>query len=113
MFLENFTTKFSTNSVTIDTSNKPSVKLNNSEGFKELDAVNHLVGNFLVDLNSDNDAKVFAYATATHHKESAKNGTTRSFFGTYNLKLRKNGNGWRVYYFVFELKFATGNLELV
>jgi hypothetical protein len=34
-FLQNFTTDFHTNSVRIDTRNKPSVQLKNSEGFKE------------------------------------------------------------------------------
>lgn len=82
------------------------------EGFKELDAINHLAGNYLVELVSDNEAEVFAYATATHFKDSAANGKTREFVGTYNFKLKKLENGWRLYSFVYNLKYANGNLEL-
>ncbi len=82
------------------------------EGFKDLDAVNHLAGNYLVEKIFDSEAKVFAYATATHFKESALNGKTRDFVGTYDFKLRKTNAGWRLYSFVYNLKYADGNLEL-
>ena len=81
-------------------------------GFKGLDAVNHLAGNYLVDPISDYEAKVFAYATATHYKASATKGKTREFVGTYDLKIRKQLEGWRIYSFVYHLKYATGNMTL-
>ncbi len=83
------------------------------EGFKELDAVNHLAGNYLVNLESGDKATVFAYATATHFKEAATRGNTREFVGTYDLKLTRSENGWRIHSFIYHLKYATGNLELV
>ncbi len=83
------------------------------EGFKDLDAVNHLSGNYLVTLIDEKNAEVFAYATATHYKESATRGNTREFVGSYELKLRQNDKGWRIYSFVYNLKYATGNLNLV
>lgn len=82
------------------------------EGFKDLDAINHLGGNYIVELISDETAKVFAYATATHFKETAKNGKTREFVGTYDFKLRKMNDNWKIYSFIYHLKYMTGNLSL-
>lgn len=80
-------------------------------GFTGIDSVNHLAGNFLVHIN-DVTATVFAYATATHYKESATKGKTREFTGTYDISLMKHGIGWRIYQFKYDLKFATGNSDL-
>ncbi len=82
------------------------------EGFQGLDAVNHLAGNYLITLEGDSEAKVLAYATATHYRESAEFGKTREFVGTYDLKLRKQEDGWRLYYFKYNLKYASGNMSL-
>lgn len=81
------------------------------KGFIGIDYVNHLAGNYLVHIN-DIIATVFAYATATHYKESAVNGKTREFVGTYNISLMKHGIGWRIYQFKYDLKFSTGNIDL-
>jgi hypothetical protein len=80
-------------------------------GFIGIDSINHLAGNYLVQIN-DIIASVFVYATATHYKESATNGKTREFFGTYSISLMKHGIGWRIYQFKYDLKFKTGNIEL-
>src|SRR5687768_10789032 len=56
------------------------------KGFEGLDSVNHLAGNHLVTIN-EQTADVFAYATATHYKNSAKKGKTREFVGSYNLHM--------------------------
>src|SRR5712675_224155 len=48
------------------------------KGFVGIDSVNHLAGNYLVEIN-ENNASVFAYATATHFKKSATQGKTREF----------------------------------
>ncbi|MEO5977110.1 MAG: nuclear transport factor 2 family protein [Chryseolinea sp.] len=79
-------------------------------GFAGIDSVNHLAGNYIIDINSDN-ATVFAYATATHYKKSAKSGTTREFVGTYDLHLMNTENRWRIDKFKYTLKYANGNLE--
>jgi hypothetical protein len=80
-------------------------------GFVGIDSINHLAGNYLVQIN-DTIAKVFAYATATHYKESATKGKTREFVGTYNISLMKHGIGWRIYQFKYDLKYSTGNIDL-
>ena len=81
------------------------------KGFEGLDAVNHLAGNYLVNIHN-NSADVFAYATATHYKNSAVNGKTREFIGSYDLHLLKTGNTWKIDKFKYNLKYATGNLDL-
>lgn len=82
------------------------------EGFKDLDAVNHLGGNYLVDLIDGDQAKVFAYATATHYREAAREGQTREFVGSYDLGLSRTERGWRIHRLVYNLKFLTGNVSL-
>ena len=82
-----------------------------SDGFKGLDAVNHLAGNHLVN-TKDTTAEVFVYATATHYKESATLGKTREFVGSYDLHLTKNENGWRIDKFKYNLKYINGNTNL-
>ena len=81
------------------------------QGFQDLDAINHLAGNYLVTIN-DHRADVFAYATATHYKKNAKRGSTRDFVGTYDLSLVKNPEGWRITKMKYNLRYATGNLQL-
>ena len=80
-------------------------------GFVGIDAINHLAGNYLVQIH-DTTATVFAYATATHYKKSATKGKTREFVGTYDIRLMKHGIGWRIYQFKYDLKYSTGNLDL-
>ena len=80
-------------------------------GFVGIDSVNHLAGNYLVQIH-DTTATVFAYATATHYKESATKGKTREFVGTYNIGLMKYGSVWRIYQFKYNLKYSTGNIDL-
>ena len=81
------------------------------KGFEGLDAVNHLAGNYIVEINN-NEAIVFVYVTATHFKNSAVNGKTREFVGSYNLHLVKTGERWKIDSFKYNLKYVTGNLEL-
>ena len=80
-------------------------------GFVGIDSINHLAGNYLVQIN-DTTATVFAYATATHYKAAATKGKTREFTGTYNISLMKHGIGWRIFRFQYNLKYATGNTDL-
>ncbi len=82
------------------------------QGFAGIDSVNHLAGNYLVDIKGD-AATVFAYATATHYKASATKGNTREFVGTYHIGLIKLAIGWRINAFKYNLKYANGNMELV
>ena len=82
------------------------------EGFKDLDAVNHLSGNYLIEITSEKEAKVFAYATATHFKASASNGTTREFVGSYDILLELTKKSWRIFSLKYNLKYMSGNATL-
>ena len=81
-------------------------------GFKDIDVINHLGGNYLVTINGPS-AEVFAYATATHYKKDAKRGTTRDFIGSYEFELSKELKGWRIRKMVYNLRYALGNLKLL
>ncbi len=81
------------------------------KGFEGIDSINHLAGNYIVEVNN-NSADVFAYATATHYKNSAVNGKTREFVGSYNIHLLKVEEVWKIDKFKYNLKYAAGNLEL-
>jgi len=80
------------------------------DGFIGIDAVNHLAGNYLIEITEDT-AMVHAYATATHYKKSAINGKTREFVGTYDLHLTHHEKGWRIDEFKYNLKYANGNVD--
>jgi hypothetical protein len=80
------------------------------EGFKELDAIHHQAGNYIISYN-DKEATVKAYAIASHYKEKATQGNIREFVGSYDFKLIKTENGWRINFFKYNLKYADGNVE--
>ncbi len=82
------------------------------KGFEGVDSVNHLAGNYLVTIDV-NTAEVLAYATATHFKSSATQGRTREFAGVYNLHLKQLTEGWRIASFKYDMKYSSGNTELV
>lgn len=80
-------------------------------GFRELDAVHHQGGHYLIGVHS-NEADIFGYAAAFHYKQSAQQGNTRTFVGSYNLKAMKTERGWRLNQFKYNLKFIDGNATL-
>lgn len=81
------------------------------DGFAGIDEVNHLAGNYLIEIKDD-AATVFAYATATHYNKLATNGKTREFVGTYDLHLTNQVTGWRIDEFKYNLKYTNGNVDL-
>lgn len=84
------------------------------EGFNGIDHVHHHAGNFIVEFyNEEVQAKIFCYATATHFKKAATNGSVREFTGTYEFHASFTDFGWRIDKFRFDLKYITGNAELV
>ncbi|HEY1869964.1 MAG TPA: nuclear transport factor 2 family protein [Chitinophagaceae bacterium] len=81
------------------------------KGFAGIDSVNHLAGNYIIEM-AGQTANAFAYATATHYRKAAVNGTTRDFIGSYEIHLAKTEKGWRINQFRYNLKFTTGNIDL-
>ncbi|MCU7514131.1 MAG: nuclear transport factor 2 family protein [Ignavibacteria bacterium] len=80
-------------------------------GLKELKAIHHQMGNFLIDLNGD-QADVFCYGIAYHYLPNPSEKNTRVFVGSYDFHLLKLQDGWKIDSFKFNLKFIDGNKEL-
>ncbi|HEY0713778.1 MAG TPA: nuclear transport factor 2 family protein [Polyangia bacterium] len=79
---------------------------------RPIEHLHHQVGNFLTTIHGD-EATVFCYGIAFHHKRTYSGRNTRTFVGGYDLSLRRGGDGaWTIHTFRFTLKFIDGNLEL-
>ncbi len=78
------------------------------QGFAGLDAVHHQAGHYLITVTNDH-ADIYAYAVATHFKRAAKNGSTRTFVGSYDLVAVRAEQGWRLSQFKYNLKYIEGN----
>jgi len=81
------------------------------EGLRPLKAVHHQTGNFRVRVDGD-QANAFCYGIAFHYLPNASGRSTRTFVGSYDFHLRKDGGDWRIDRFRFNLKYIDGNLEL-
>lgn len=83
------------------------------KGFAGIDHVHHQAGNFIVNFNNEGvEADIFCYAIAVHYKNSANNGKTREFVGSYDLHARLTDLGWRLDSFRYNLKYISGNKDL-
>lgn len=80
-------------------------------GLKELEAIHHQMGNFLVEVNED-QANVFCYGIAYHYLTNPSENNTRVFVGSYDFHLIKQQDSWKIDRFKFNLKFIDGNKEL-
>ncbi|WP_378731085.1 nuclear transport factor 2 family protein [Nocardia brasiliensis] len=80
-------------------------------GLGDLDEVHHQAGNQLIDLQGD-VATVHADAIAVHVKNSAVNGKTRTFVGSYAIGTERTPDGWRINRFHYHLKVIDGNADL-
>jgi hypothetical protein len=81
------------------------------EGFTGLDGVHHQAGHYLITVNGD-EADIYGYAVASHYKKDALKGQTRTFTGSYDLKARRDVNGWRLTQFKYNLKYLAGNVTM-
>jgi hypothetical protein len=81
------------------------------EGLKPLQAIHHQAGNYIVTINGS-QAEAFCYGIASHYLPNAMNQNTRTFVGSYNFHLTKQGQSWAIDRFKFNLKYIDGNKEL-
>ena len=81
------------------------------EGFKDLDAIHHQAGHYSIKIGAE-EADAMGYAIASHYKESASQGKTREFIGSYEFHLRRLALGWRINKMKYNLKYMTGNMDL-
>lgn len=81
-------------------------------GFATLDHVHHQVGNFRTRVEGDR-ATVRCYGIAYHYRGGiAAAQKSRTFVGTYEIDLVRDGQLWRISRLQFILKFIDGNLQL-
>jgi hypothetical protein len=81
-------------------------------GLAPLEAVHHQVGNLLVDFPDEGGAHVTCHGIALHYLPNRSGENTRTFVGTYELHLDRDGGLWRIDRFRFRVKYVEGNLEL-
>jgi hypothetical protein len=81
------------------------------QGLAPLRAVHHQAGNFRVNVLGD-EANAFCYAIASHYLPNPSGRNTRTFVGSYELRLSKDGARWRITSFRFDVKYVDGNLAL-
>jgi hypothetical protein len=81
------------------------------KGLKPLKAIHHQAANFIVTIK-DLKADVFCYGTACHYLPNPSGKNTRTFVGSYDFHLVKEGKFWRIDLIRFSLKFIEGNPDL-
>ena len=81
------------------------------QGLKPLAAVHHQAGNFQATIRG-NEADLFCYGIAYHYLPNPTDRNTRTFVGSYNFRLVKGENGWKIDRFKFNLKFIDGTKDL-
>lgn len=81
------------------------------KGLQPMKALHHQAGNFLVDIE-DNEATVFCYGVAWHYLPNKSGRNTRTFVGSYEMRLLNQFGEWKIDRFKYNLKFIDGNAEL-
>ncbi|OGW40235.1 MAG: hypothetical protein A2010_19315 [Nitrospirae bacterium GWD2_57_9] len=81
------------------------------KGLKPLKAIHHQAGNFQVEIE-DNEATVFCYGIAWHYLPNPSGRNTRTFVGSYDMRLLNQFGEWKIDRFKYNLKFIDGNADL-
>ena len=80
-------------------------------GLRPIEAVHHQIGNLSVECGED-DAVAACYGIAYHYLRTRSGKDTRVFVGSYDFRLRRTSDLWRISAMRFAAKFVDGNLEL-
>jgi hypothetical protein len=80
-------------------------------GLRAIDHVHHQLGNFTVRIHGD-EAEVFCYGVAYHHRNVSSPDNVRTFVGSYDIHLHRTSGAWLINLFRFNAAFVTGNLQL-
>ena len=81
------------------------------QGLKALKEIHHQAGNYVVTVHQD-AAEAFCYGIASHYLPNKTKQNTRTFVGSYDFHLIKNGEIWQIDQFKFNLKYIDGNPNL-
>lgn len=83
------------------------------ENLRDLRALHHQIGNFVVDIHGTDYAHVFCYGTAYHFKPNESGRNMRTFVGSYEFDVERGSDDlWRITSFWFNCKFVEGNVDL-
>jgi len=86
-----------------------------AEGWRQslghLEAIHHQAGNYEVQVGGS-EAAASCYGIASHFLPNDSGENTRTFVGTYDVRLRKLDGTWRIERFRFNLKYVQGNPDL-
>jgi len=80
-------------------------------GLAKIQSIHHQSGNFRVQVTGD-EAECFCYGIAYHYRPVRSGRNTRVFVGSYDFRLARMTDRWRITYFKFNLKFLDGNQAL-
>ncbi len=80
-------------------------------GLRPIQAIHHQIGNLRTAVDGD-AAEAFCYGTATHYRPTASGRNVRTFVGSYDFRLARIDEAWRITLFRFNLKYLDGNLQL-
>lgn len=81
------------------------------KGLAGITAIHHQAGNYLVTVKGG-EADAFCYGMAVHYLQNPSKMDTRTFVGSYDFHLLKQGAAWKIDRFKFNLKFIEGNKDL-
>jgi hypothetical protein len=79
------------------------------KSFEGLDAIFHQSGNYLVNIRDEGHAELSCSCIAVHYNKSATKGTTREFYGNYDIVCVLTDIGWRINGLRYKVKFVSGN----
>lgn len=83
------------------------------ENLRDLQALHHQVGNYVVDVHGDNVAHAFCYGIAFHFKPAESGRNLHTYVGSYEFDLERGSDDlWRITRFWFDCKFVDGIVEL-
>lgn len=83
------------------------------ENLRDIKALHHQLGNFVVDVLGPDHAHVFCYGIAYHFKPIESGRNTRAFVGSYEFDVERGEDDlWRISSFWFDCKFVDGNVDL-
>jgi len=81
------------------------------KGLKALKSIHHQAGNYIINMDPEG-AEVFCYGIALHYLPNKTQQNTRTFVGSYNFHLKKEGDLWLIDQFKYNLKYIDGNPDL-
>jgi hypothetical protein len=81
------------------------------EGLKDLSAVHHQIGNILVKVLG-RTASLTCYGIAIHYLPNPSGRNTRTFVGSYDIRLIRKKGEWKIAGFAYHSKFVLGDPDL-